>query len=101
MSQTLPETRSLRTGSAVSHLTRGEGLDHLQHDVGRRLHAAYAESMLGKRTDPAHMRWMSEQVPRGDYLFCPGGSHLCMWDDQQTYMAGLVRFLKAVDAGQK
>jgi len=51
--------------------------------------------------DPAHMKWMSEQMPRGDYLFCPGGSHLCMWDDQRTYMAGLVRFLKAVDAGRK
>mgnify|MGYP001594587696 CR=1 FL=1 len=51
--------------------------------------------------DPAHMEWMSEQMPRGGYLFCPGGSHLCMWDDQETYMAGLVRFMKAVDAGTK
>lgn len=51
--------------------------------------------------DPAHMEWMSKEVQRGTYLFCPGGSHLCMWDDQRTYMAGLVRFLKAVDAGQK
>jgi proline iminopeptidase len=49
--------------------------------------------------DPAHMEWMSTQVRNGTYLYCPAGSHLCMWDDQETYMAGLVRFIKAVDAG--
>jgi hypothetical protein len=25
---------------------------------------------------------------------------MAMWDDQRTYAAGLIRFLKAVDAGQ-
>jgi len=43
--------------------------------------------------DPAHMRWMSEQLPRGSYLECPNGSHLAMWDDEETYFAGLISFL--------
>jgi proline iminopeptidase len=50
--------------------------------------------------DPEHMRWVSSQVQHGSFLLCPQGSHLAMWDDQQTYASGLVRFLKAVDAGQ-
>ena len=49
--------------------------------------------------DPAHMEWMSQQVPNGRYLYCPNGSHLAMYDDQQTYMRGLVKFLKDVDSG--
>jgi len=51
--------------------------------------------------DPAHMEWIAKQVPNGSYLFCPNGSHMCMWDDQETYMGGLVTFIKAVDAGTK
>ncbi len=50
--------------------------------------------------DPAHMKWMAEQLPRGRFLYCPNGSHLAMYDDQETYMAGLVRFLADVDAGR-
>lgn len=47
--------------------------------------------------DPTHMRWMSEQFPRGQYLHCPSGSHMAMYDDQETYFAGLIRFIKTVD----
>jgi proline iminopeptidase len=50
--------------------------------------------------DPEHMRWVSTQLPHGSFLLCPQGSHMAMWDDQRTYAAGLVRFLKAVDAGE-
>lgn len=50
--------------------------------------------------DPAHMKWVSEQVQKGRFLLCPNGSHMCMWDDQQTYMAGLLAFLKDADAGK-
>jgi proline iminopeptidase len=50
--------------------------------------------------DPEHMRWVSTQVKHGSFLLCPNGSHLAIWDDQRTYASGLVRFLKAVDAGQ-
>jgi proline iminopeptidase len=50
--------------------------------------------------DPEHMRWVSTQVKHGSFLLCPNGSHMAMWDDQATYAAGLVRFLKEVDAGK-
>jgi proline iminopeptidase len=43
--------------------------------------------------DPRHMEWMSTQFPNGRYLHCPSGSHMAMYDDQQTYMSGLVDFL--------
>jgi proline iminopeptidase len=51
--------------------------------------------------DPDHMKWMSTQVQNGSYLYCPNGSHMDMWDDQQVYMAGLIKFLKGVDEGKK
>jgi proline iminopeptidase len=44
--------------------------------------------------DPTHMRWMADQLPQGSYLHCPDGSHMAMYDDQQTYMQGLVAFLE-------
>jgi proline iminopeptidase len=49
--------------------------------------------------DPKHMEWMSKQMPKGHYLYCPNGSHLAMYDDQQTYVRGLVGFFKDVDSG--
>jgi proline iminopeptidase len=49
--------------------------------------------------DPEHMRWVSTQVQHGSFLLCPNGSHLAMWDDQQTYVHGLIAFLEAVDHG--
>jgi proline iminopeptidase len=50
--------------------------------------------------DPEHMRWVSTQVQNGSFLLCPTGSHMAMWDDQKTYVSGLVRFLRAVDDGK-
>jgi proline iminopeptidase len=47
--------------------------------------------------DPEHMKWMSTQLPNGRFLLCANGSHMSMYDDQQTYMAGLIKFLKEVD----
>ncbi|TMQ05414.1 MAG: alpha/beta fold hydrolase [Deltaproteobacteria bacterium] len=51
--------------------------------------------------DPEHMRWVSTQVQHGSFLYCPTGSHLAMWDDQQTYVRGLIKFLEAVDRGEQ
>jgi proline iminopeptidase len=34
-------------------------------------------------------------VQHGEYLYCANGSHMAMYDDQQTYFEGLIRFLKA------
>ena len=49
--------------------------------------------------NPEHLKWMSEQVQNGSYLLCANGSHMCMWDDQQTFMNGLIKFVKAVNDG--
>ena len=46
--------------------------------------------------DPAHLRWMSEQLPRGSYLHCPNGSHLAQFDDPEHYFPGLVGFLQSL-----
>ena len=43
--------------------------------------------------DPAHMREMAARIPKGEYLECPDGSHMAMYDDQQVYFSGLVDFL--------
>jgi proline iminopeptidase len=51
--------------------------------------------------DPAHMQWMATQFQNGSYLYCANGSHLSMYDDQQTYMNGLIKFIKGVDEGEK
>jgi proline iminopeptidase len=48
--------------------------------------------------DPKYMEMMSHQVKRGSYVYCPEGSHCDMWDDQQHYFPGLIKFLKDVDA---
>ncbi len=50
--------------------------------------------------DPKHMKWMSEQFPNGRYLECPNGSHMALYDDQQTYFPGLIRFITDVNAGK-
>lgn len=50
--------------------------------------------------DPEHMKWISTAVKKGRFLLCPNGSHMCMWDDQKTYMDGLIAFLKDVDRGK-
>ncbi len=50
--------------------------------------------------DPAHMESMAKQLSKGRYLFCPNGSHLAMYDDQQTYMSGVIAFLRDVDMGK-
>ncbi len=50
--------------------------------------------------DPEYMRWMSTQFPKGRFLLCPDGGHLCMWDDQAHFFPGLLTFLKDTDAGK-
>ncbi|MGC9154904.1 MAG: proline iminopeptidase-family hydrolase [Ferrimicrobium sp.] len=44
--------------------------------------------------DPAHMEMMANILPNGQYLFCPNGSHMAFYDDQETYFAGLLQFLR-------
>ncbi len=47
--------------------------------------------------DPKAMEEQSKMVKRGRYLYCPNGSHLSMWDDQQVFMKGIIQFIKDVD----
>lgn len=47
--------------------------------------------------NPEHMKWIATQVKNGTYLYCDKGSHMSMYDDQQTYMKGLIKFLKDTD----
>lgn len=44
--------------------------------------------------DPKYMEWMSKQFPHGKYLYCPKGSHMALYDDQETWFSGVIGFLK-------
>jgi proline iminopeptidase len=58
--------------------------------------------MIGAAHDtmnPQDMEEMAKLVPNGRYLFCPEGSHLAMWDDQEAFMSGVIRFIKDVHEG--
>ena len=46
--------------------------------------------------DPAHMRWMADQLPRGRYLHCPDGSHCVQFDDPTHFFPGVVQFLTSL-----
>lgn len=50
--------------------------------------------------DPKHMKMMSERVQKGRFLYCPKGSHMAMYDDQEVYMKGVKDFLLDVDSGR-
>ena len=48
--------------------------------------------------DPKAMEALAKAVQHGQYLYCPKGSHMSMYDDQQTYFKGLIKFLKETDS---
>ena len=50
--------------------------------------------------DPAHLRRMAQQLSAGRYHHSPEGSHLALVDDHDTYVAGLLDFLRDLDAGE-
>jgi proline iminopeptidase len=47
--------------------------------------------------DPDWMRMMVGKLPRGSHLYCPNGSHMAMYDDQQTWFGGLIDFIGTVE----
>jgi proline iminopeptidase len=47
--------------------------------------------------DTRHMEWMASQFPNGRYLYCANGSHMALYDDQQTWFRGVIDFIKDVD----
>jgi proline iminopeptidase len=85
-----------------SELGAGGKLAHWDRtaDLGRISVATLIVGAQHDTMDPAHMEMMAKTVARGRYLYCPRGSHMAMYDDQQTYMDGVIAFLKDVDAGR-
>jgi proline iminopeptidase len=47
--------------------------------------------------DPKHMEMIAGRIPKGRFHLCPNGSHMAMYDDQQTYFEGLIGFIKDVE----
>jgi proline iminopeptidase len=44
---------------------------------------------------------MSELLPDARLAICENGSHLTMWDDQETYFRHLIEFIKDNERGAK
>lgn len=76
----------------------------LHWDRWNDLHNIYVPTlMIGAKYDtmnPEEMDEMSKLVQHGRYLYCPEGSHLAMWDDQQHYYPGIIQFLYDVQEGR-
>jgi proline iminopeptidase len=47
--------------------------------------------------DPKHMESIAGRIPKGRFHLCPSGSHMAMYDDQQTYFEGLIGFINDVE----
>ncbi|MBK9380022.1 MAG: proline-specific peptidase family protein [Chitinophagaceae bacterium] len=75
-----------------------------QWDIKNRLKEVKVPTlMIGAKhdtMDPKAMEEQSKLVQKGRYLYCPNGSHLAMWDDQQVFMNGVIQFIKEVDEGK-
>ena len=73
-------------------------------DIKNRLKEIYIPTlMIGAKydtMDPKAMEEQSKMVQHGEYLYCPNGSHLAMWDDQKIYMNGVISFIKKVHQGE-
>ena len=50
--------------------------------------------------NPADIQKMGTLLPRSRVLVLEKGSHLGMWDDQETYFKGLLKFFDDVEAGR-
>ena len=50
--------------------------------------------------DTLDIHKMGTLIPNSRVMICPNGSHMCMYDDQQYYFNGLIKFLKEVDGGK-
>jgi proline iminopeptidase len=65
-----------------------------------RLHEIKVKALtIGARydeMDPEDMKKMATLMQNAAYAYCPGGSHMCMWDDQEIYFKHLLDFLHVV-----
>lgn len=104
-----PMTRSLNKMNQSLYVTMqgpsefGIGGNLINWDVTKQLPLIKVPTLtIGSKhdtMDPEHMKWMSTQLPKGRYLYCPNGSHMSMYDDQKNYFPGLIQFIKDVDRG--
>jgi proline iminopeptidase len=82
----------------------GVGGNLVNWDIKKRLQEIVVPTlMIGAKfdtMDPNAMEAQSKAVKHGRYLYCPNGSHLCMWDDQKVFMNGVINFIKDVDEGR-
>lgn len=71
-------------------------------DIKNRLHEITIPTlMIGAKydtMDPKAMEEQSKLVHKGRFLYCPNGSHLAMWDDQQVFMNGVIQFINDVNS---
>jgi proline iminopeptidase len=86
-----PSELGISADAKLAHWERTEELASI--DVPTLVIGAAHDTM-----DPAHMKMMAGRLPAGQYLYCPQGSHLAMYDDQETYFAGLIEFLHDLPA---
>jgi proline iminopeptidase len=86
-----PSELGMSAGAKLAHWDRVADLERIE--VPTLVIGARYDSM-----DPAHMEMMARRLPSGRYLYCPNGSHLAMYDDQETYFAGLTDFLNGLPA---
>lgn len=70
-------------------------------DITDRLKEISAPTLMVGAThdtmDPEAMKRQSEWVQNGQSLTCETGSHLCMWDDRDVFMAGVAAFIAGVE----
>ena len=102
-----PCTRSFKHGNnAIYALMQGPSEFGISGrlanwDIKERLQEIMTPTlMIGAKhdtMDPAAMEEQSKMVPNGRFLYCPNGSHLSMWDDQQVFMDGVIQFIRDVD----
>jgi proline iminopeptidase len=101
-----PVSRSLRhANNAIYNLMQGKSEFLVTGNLKNwerwdRLHEITVKTLtVGARhdeMDPEDMKKMAGLMRNASYAFCPNGSHLCMWDDQEIYFRHLLGFLRAV-----
>jgi proline iminopeptidase len=82
-----PSELGISQNAALAHWSRFDDLTSIS--VPTLVIGAQYDTM-----DPGHMKAMAQRLPAGQYLHCPTGSHLAMYDDQAAYFGGLVDFLR-------
>jgi proline iminopeptidase len=46
--------------------------------------------------DPTFLEMMAARLPRGSSYICENGSHMAMYDDQESYFEALLGFLSSL-----